>query len=163
MHNAHVENTRQMRPLTAAPAACPSPTIFAAPRIAPSATVPPFTAHASPRTAFKRSTADKCPQRHLRPPVSKYHYITLRHTAGGPRRPCTPPHDPFHPASCAMNTVANRTRERDLPIASSLVRGTRPPAPMFPAQRNGCETFRGCKGSERDVYFGLNKYSRNVH
>jgi len=62
-----------------------------------------------------------------------------------------------------MNTVANRTRERDLSMASNLVRGTRPPVPTFAAQRNGCETFRGCRGSEKDVFFGLNKYSRNVH
>ena len=30
-----------------------------------------------------------------------------------------------------MNTVANRTRESDLPMASNLVRGTRPPIPTF--------------------------------
>jgi len=61
-----------------------------------------------------------------------------------------------------MNTVANRTREQDLPMASNWVRGTRPPVPTFQVRRNGCETFRGCRGSEKDVFFGLNKYSRNV-
>jgi len=89
--------------------------------------------------------------------------ITMCHTAGGLRRPCTPPHDPFHPASCAMNTVANRTRDQDLPMVSNMVRGTRPRVPTLPVQRSGDETFRGCRGSEKDVFFGLNKYSRNVH
>jgi len=60
-----------MSPLAATPAVCQSPTILAAPRIAPSATVPPFTTHASQRAAFQRSTADKRPQRHLTPPLSK--------------------------------------------------------------------------------------------
>jgi len=60
-----------MNPLAATPAVCQSPTILAAPRIAPSATVPPFTTHASQRAAFQRSTADKRPQRHLTPPLSK--------------------------------------------------------------------------------------------
>jgi len=27
---------------------------------------------------------------------------------------------------------------------------------------NGDETFWGCRGSEKDVFFCLNKYSRNV-
>ena len=62
-----------MSPLAATPEVCQSPTILAAPRIAPSATVPPFTAPASQRPAFKLSTSDKCPQRHLRPSLSKYH------------------------------------------------------------------------------------------
>ena len=87
----------------------------------------------------------------------------LCNTARGPRRLRILPHNPFHPASCAMNTVANRTREQDLPMASNLVRGTRPREPTFPVQRNGCETFRGCRGSEKDVFFDINKYSRNVH
>jgi len=57
-----------------------------------------------------------------------------------------------------MNTVANRTREQNLTMASILVGGTRPPAPTFQVQRNGCETF-----SEKDGFLGLNKYARNVH
>jgi len=40
-----VEDTRKMSHLTATPAVFQSPTILAAPRIAPSATVTPFTAH----------------------------------------------------------------------------------------------------------------------
>jgi len=68
-----VKDTRQMSPLAATPAVCQSPTILAAPRIAPSATTPPFTAPASKRPAFKRSTADKPSQTHLRPPLSKYY------------------------------------------------------------------------------------------
>jgi len=62
-----------------------------------------------------------------------------------------------------MNTVANRAGEQDLPMASNLVRGTRPRVPTFPVQKSGDKTFRGCRGSEKDVFFGLNKYSRNVH
>ena len=78
--NAHVEgahqlveDTGQVSSLAATPAICQSPTILAAPRIAPSATAPPFTAHASQRPAFKRSIAEKPSQRHLRQPLSKYH------------------------------------------------------------------------------------------
>jgi len=48
-------------------------------------------------------------------------------------------------------------------MASNLVRDTRPPVPTFPAQRNGRETFRGCRLSEKDVFLGLNKYSLYVH
>jgi len=61
-----------------------------------------------------------------------------------------------------MNTVANCTREQDLPMASNLVRGIRPPVPTFQVRRNGCQPFRGCRGSEKDMFFDFNKYSRNV-
>ena len=62
-----------------------------------------------------------------------------------------------------MSTVANRTRQRDLPTASNLVRGTRPSVPTFQEQRNGCETVRICRGRDKNVFSGLNKYFRNLH
>jgi len=62
-----------------------------------------------------------------------------------------------------MNTVTNREREQDLSMASNLVRGIQPRVPTFLVQRNDDEAFEGCRGSEKDVFFGLNKYSRNVH
>ena len=78
--------------MTATPAVCQSPTILAALRIAPSAMVPPFTAHASQCPAFQRSTAEKRPQRHLRPPISKYHgHYSTPHRRRAPQT--------VHPAS----------------------------------------------------------------
>jgi len=63
-----------------------------------------------------------------------------------------------------MNTVTNRTRQQDyIPMASNLVRGTQPRVPTFPVQRNGDESCQGCRGSGKDMSFGLNKYSRDVH
>jgi len=69
-----VEDTKQMSHPAATPAVCQSPTILAAPRIAPSGAVSPVTSRASQRPAFERLTANKRPERHPRPLLSKYHW-----------------------------------------------------------------------------------------
>jgi len=90
-----VEDTRQMSHPAATPAVCQSPTILAAPRIAPSGAVSTVTLSASQRPAFKRSTANKRPQRNPRPPLSKCHrHYSVPHHRRAPQtvhpasRPC---------------------------------------------------------------------------
>jgi len=65
----------------ATPSADQSPTILGAPRIAPRGAVSPVPSRASRRPAFKRSPANKRPQRHPRPPLSQYlrHYSVPHH------------------------------------------------------------------------------------